>query len=175
MALTRARVVWSDDPAFGARVEAALEAILRRPRPGVDVAADARRMRDLMARERPPQGFWDLKLTPGAQVDAEFVAQTRQLAAAAAGAALTVSTLDALAGAPALAAAWRLHQALNQTLAAAFDDRPDPGAEPAGFRDRLAEAGGCTDFEALKARLVEARREARAAFDAALSPVGDGL
>ncbi|MFY8163797.1 MAG: glutamine-synthetase adenylyltransferase, partial [Brevundimonas sp.] len=56
MALTRARVVWTDDPAFGARATAALEAILRRPRPGVDVAADARRMRDLMARERPGQG-----------------------------------------------------------------------------------------------------------------------
>ncbi len=175
MALTRARVVWCDDPVFGSRVEAALEAILRRPRPDVDIAADARRMRDLMARERPAQGFWDLKLTAGGQVDAEFAAQTRQLAAAADGAPLTVSTLEALAGAPALAEAWRLQQALTQTLAAAFDDRPDPDEEPSGFQRRLAEAGGCADFETLKARLVAARRAARAAFDAALPPVGDGL
>ena len=175
MALTRARVVWTDDPAFGTRATVALEAILRRPRPGVDVAADARRMRDLMDRERPGHGAWDLKLAPGGQVDAEFVAQVRQLAAAAAGGPLTVSTLAALADDPALAEAWRLQQALSQVLGAAFDDRPDPEREPAGFRHRLAEAAGAEDFEVLKVRLAEARAAARAAFEAALPPPRDGL
>ena len=174
MALTRARVVWTDDPAFGARASAALEAILRRPRPGVDVAADARRMRDLMARERPGQGAWDLKLAPGGQVDAEFVAQVRLLTAAAAGGPLTVSTLEALADEPALAEAWRLQQALSQILSAAFDDRPDPDQEPEGFRRRLAEAADVADFETLKARLAEVRSAARAAFEAALPPRRDG-
>jgi glutamate-ammonia-ligase adenylyltransferase len=175
MALTRARVIWADDPAFGARMTAALEAILRRPRPGVDVAADARRMRDLMARERPGHGAWDLKLAPGGQVDAEFVAQVRQLAAAAAGAPLTVSTLAALADDPALAEAWRLQQALSQVLGAAFDERPDPEQEPAGFRKRLAEAGGAPDFEVLKSRLGEARAVARAAFEESLPSPRDGV
>ena len=174
MALTRARVVWTDDPAFGARAKAALEAILRRPRPGVDVAADARRMRDLMARERPGQGAWDLKLAPGGQVDAEFVAQVHQLRAAAGGGALTVSTLEALAAEPALAEAWRLQQALGQILGAAFDDKPDPEQEPEGFRRRLAEAAGVADFETLKARLVEVRQAARAAFESVLPPPRDG-
>ncbi|MFA4892851.1 bifunctional [glutamine synthetase] adenylyltransferase/[glutamine synthetase]-adenylyl-L-tyrosine phosphorylase [Brevundimonas sp.] len=174
MALTRARVVWTDDPAFGARVEAAIEAILRRPRPGADVAADARRMRDLMARERPGQGAWDLKLSPGGQVDAEFVAQARQVARAAEGGPLTVSTLEALSDQPALASAWRLQQALNQILSAAFDDRPDPDHEPQGFRRRLAEAAGVADFDALKARLAEARIAARAAFESALPALRDG-
>ena len=174
MALTRARVVWTDDPAFGARTTATLEAILRRPRPGVDVAGDARRMRDLMARERPGQGFWDLKLAPGGQVDAEFVAQVRQLTAAAAGGALTVSTLEALTGDPALAEAWRLQQALGQILAAAFDDRPDPDHEPDGFQRRLAEAAGLADFAALKLRLAAVRTAARAAFATALPPARDG-
>lgn len=175
MALTRARVVWTDDPAFGARATAALEAILRRPRPGVDVAADARRMRDLMARERPGHGAWDLKLAPGGQVDAEFVAQVRQLAAAAAGGPLTVSTLAALADEPALAEAWRLQQALSQVLGAAFDDRPDPEREPEGLRRRLAEAAGAGDFEVLKARLAEARAAARAAFESVLPAPRDGV
>ena len=174
MALTRARVVWTDDPAFGARATAALEAILRRPRPGVDVAADARRMRDLMARERPGQGSWDLKLAPGGQVDAEFVAQVHQLKAAAGGGPLTVSTLEALAAEPALAEAWRLQQALGQILSAAFDDKPDPEHEPEGFRRRLAEAAGLADFETLKTRLVEVRTAARAAFDSVLAPPRDG-
>ncbi len=174
MALTRARVVWTDDPAFGARAAAALESILRRPRPGVDVASDARRMRDLMARERPGQGAWDLKLAPGGQVDAEFVAQVRQLTAAAAGGPLTVSTMDALAADPVLAEAWRLQQALSQVLSAAFDDKPDPDQEPEGFRRRLAEAADLADFDTLKARLADVRSAARVAFESALPPPCDG-
>lgn len=175
MALTRARVVWTDDPAFGARVTDALEAILRRPRPGADIRGDARRMRDLMMRERPARGFWDLKLSSGAQVDAEFVAQVRQLLAAGSGGPLTVSTLEALADEPALADSWALHQAVNQILAAAFEDRVDPAAEPEGFRRRLADAAGCGSFEALVQRLEDARRAARAAFETALPPVRDGV
>lgn len=174
MALTRARVVWADSAEFSTRVAGTLEAILRRPRPGVGLAADARRMRDLMARERPPQGPWDVKLAPGGQVDAEFVAQVRQLRRARDGGALTVSTLEALAGDPELAEAWRLQQALAQILSAAFDDRPDPEEEPEGLQSRLARAAGYADFPALKAGLAEARAAARRAFDAALPPVSDG-
>ena len=140
----------------------------------MDIAADARRMRDLMARERPGRGAWDLKLAPGGQVDAEFVAQAGQLRAAATGAPLTVSTLDALVGDPELAEAWRLQQALGQVLAAAFDETGDPSAEPEGFRRRLAEAAGAPDFDALTARLAEVRAAARAAFETALPPVRDG-
>ena len=174
MALTRARVVWTDDKAFGTEVAAMLEAILRRPRPGVNIAADARRMRDLMERERPGQGAWDLKLAPGGQVDAEFVAQVSQLQAAAIGEPLTVSTLEALTGEPELAEAWRLQQALGQVLAAAFDDPGDPSNEPEGFRRRLAEAAGSPDFDSLTARLAEVLRAARGAFDRALPPLRDG-
>jgi glutamate-ammonia-ligase adenylyltransferase len=174
MALTRARVVWTNDAAFGKTVTTALEGILRRPRPGVNIAADARRMRDLMARERPGKGAWDLKLAPGGQVDAEFVAQVRQLHAAAISEPLTVSTLEALIDDPALAEAWRLQQALGQVLAAAFDDPGDPSAEPEGFRRRLAEATGFADYNALTEGLAQVRRAARAAFEAALPPVSDG-
>ena len=171
MALTRGRLVWASDAAFGARVEATLEAALRRPRPGVDVARDVRAMRDLMDRERRPKGFWDLKLSAGAQVDAEFVAQYRQLCAAAAGKPLTVSTLEALQDDPVLAETWRTHQQLGQLMACAFDGRGDPDAEPSGFQKRLAQAVGAPDFETLKARLVDLRLRARRAFEEAL-PAG---
>ena len=138
------------------------------------LAADARRMRELMARERPGQGDWDVKLAPGGQVDAEFVAQVRQLRRAWAGGPMTVSTLEALVDDPELAEAWRLQQALSQILGAAFDDRPDPGHEPEGFRERLAKAAGFSDFGALTAGLAKTRGAARAAFEAALPPAGDG-
>ncbi|MNH53359.1 Glutamate-ammonia-ligase adenylyltransferase [compost metagenome] len=168
MALTRGRLVWASDEAFGARVEATLEAALRRPRPGVDVARDVRAMRDLMDRERRPKGFWDLKLSAGAQVDAEFIAQYRQLCAAAAGEPLTVSTLEALKADPVLAESWRTHQQLGQLMACAFEGRGDPDAEPAGFQQRLAATVGVADFDVLKAHLTDLRGRARRAFEEAL-------
>jgi glutamate-ammonia-ligase adenylyltransferase len=168
MVLTRARVVWASDPAFADEVEQVVERVLRQPRPGVDVAGDVARMRALMDRERRPQGFWDLKLSPGGQVDAEFVAQYRQLVAAAEGRPLTHSTLYALTDDPVLADAWRTQQRLSQILAAAFDGRVDPDGEPEPFHARLATAVGAEDYLALKADLQALRTRARAAFEAVL-------
>ena len=132
------------------------------------MAGDIRRMRELMARERGPWGFWDMKLSRGGQVDAEFLAQFRQLRAGVTGGPLTVSTLEALAGDPEAAAAWRLQQGLRQLLDCASDEDIDPEDEPAEFRQRLAAAVGAPDFDTLKARLLEARKAALIAFDAAL-------
>jgi len=170
MALTRARVAWASDPAFSARVTGEIEAALRRPRPKVDVATDVRAMRDLMTRERRATGFWDLKLSEGGLVDAEFVGQFGQLQAAARGGRLSVRTLDQLEGEPVLAEAWRLQQGLGQLFACAFDERPEPTDESTTFRQRLAEAVGEPDFEALVARLKRVRKAARDAFDQILPP-----
>ncbi|MFN7108531.1 MAG: bifunctional [glutamine synthetase] adenylyltransferase/[glutamine synthetase]-adenylyl-L-tyrosine phosphorylase [Brevundimonas sp.] len=174
MVLTRARVVWASDATFGAQVSAAIEAALRRPRPGVDIAADVRKMRALMDRERRPHGFWDLKLSPGGQVDAEFAAQFRQLQAAAIGEPLTLSTLEALHDDPVLAEAWRVQQRLAHLLAAAFEGRVDPEAEPSVFQLRLAEAAGAQDFETLKTELTDLRARARKAFERAVPAGRDG-
>lgn len=168
LALTRARVVWASDAAFGERVSQAIEAALRQPRDDAALRHDVRAMRALMDRERPPHGFWDLKLAAGGQVDAEFVAQYRQLQAAAQGRALTVSTLKSLSNDEVLEQAWRLQQRLSQLLACAFDERPNPDAEPEGFRRRLAETAGAPNFRALKDELTVLRRAARAAFENAL-------
>lgn len=162
LALTRARVAWASDPGFGARVADTIEAALRRRRRGVKIAADVLAMRRLMDRERPPRGFWDMKLSPGGLVDAEFAAQLLQLKAALAGKPLTVSTLEALAGEPRLAKAWRLQQRLAQVLACALEETGDVEAEPAGLKQRLAEAGGAVDFTALQGQLEAVRRAARA-------------
>lgn len=173
LALTRARVVWASDPGFAERVAQAIEAALRRPRDDETLRHDIRAMRVLMERERPPHGFWDLKLSQGGQVDAEFTAQYRQLQAAAQGRPLTVSTLQSLSNDEVLEQAWRLQQRLSHLLACAFDERPNPDAEPQGFQKRLAEAAGAADYEALKAELTALRRAARAAMEAALAPTTD--
>ena len=179
LALTRARVVWSSSEGFGASVTKAIETALRRPRDRAAAAADVLAMRRLMERERPPSGFWDMKLGPGGLVDAEFAAQFLQIAGGQSGGALRTGTLPAFAALEAsgqvsqaeagpLAASWSLHQSLTQLARAALDSRADPGLEPEPFQRRLARAGGCETLADLEAKLSEARARARAAFLAIL-------
>jgi glutamate-ammonia-ligase adenylyltransferase len=176
LALTRARIVWATSDAFAAQARAAIEAALRRPRDPARTAADVRDMRELMERERPPKGDWDLKLSPGGLVDVEFAAQFLQLVHAAGGGPLSPNTAQALsafqsgrrAPAAALAAvqdAWRLQQDLTQLLKVALDDGADPAGEPPAFRKLLARAGQARDFRALTRKLATARGAARKAYD----------
>ncbi len=175
LALTRARVAWASSPEFAAVAAAAVEAALRRPRDPAKTARDVLDMRDLMERERPPSGFWDLKLSPGGLVDVEFAAQHLQLIHAASGGRLEPHTATALrrlceaglapaAQVTALERAWTLQQNLSQLLKAALPDNADPSAEPPAFRRTLAKAGGTRSFSALEARLKADRAAARKAF-----------
>nr|WP_226635988.1 bifunctional [glutamine synthetase] adenylyltransferase/[glutamine synthetase]-adenylyl-L-tyrosine phosphorylase [Brevundimonas poindexterae] len=172
MVLTRARVVWASDPAFGERVGAAIEAVIRaHGRTAETLARDVRTMRDRMMRDRPPGGFWDLKRVAGGLIDAEFVAQYRQLTGAPDGGPLTVSTLEGLADDPELATAWKTQQGLAQIFACAFNEMPRPEDEPEGLQARVARAVGQADMAGLKAHLEALRSEARARFQAVLPPV----
>jgi glutamate-ammonia-ligase adenylyltransferase len=175
LALTRARVVWASDQAFAEAATAAIEAALRRPRRPKALARDVRDMRALIAQEKPPSGFWDVKLAPGGLVDIEFAAQYLQLASAASGGPLRVHTADALAAmaeaglaAPtpleALVEAWRLQQDLSQLMKLAVADPADPDSEPKGFQAALARAGRARSFAALRTRLTRVRAAATAAY-----------
>ena len=175
LALTRARVVWATSAAFRAKAAAAIEARLRIPRDAARTAADVLDMRRLMARERRPSGFWDLKLESGGLVDIEFAAQFLQLVHAGAGGPLRQNTASALAalaeaglaGGPALedlAAAWRLQQDLSQLLKLALAEGSDPEHEPRALRALLAKAAGVRDHRALRALLARRRRAAHRAF-----------
>ncbi|MBO9502767.1 bifunctional [glutamine synthetase] adenylyltransferase/[glutamine synthetase]-adenylyl-L-tyrosine phosphorylase [Brevundimonas sp. A19_0] len=172
MVLTRARVVWASDPAFGERVGAAIEAVIRAHGRTTDtLARDVRTMRDRMMRDRSPGGFWDLKRVAGGLIDAEFVAQYRQLKGAPDGGPLTVSTLGGLADDPELATAWKSQQGLAQIFACAFNEMPRPEDEPEGLQARVARAVGQVDMAGLKAHLEALRSEARARFEEVLPPV----
>ncbi|MBI5942546.1 MAG: bifunctional [glutamine synthetase] adenylyltransferase/[glutamine synthetase]-adenylyl-L-tyrosine phosphorylase [Caulobacterales bacterium] len=181
LALTRARVVWSSSEGFAADVARAVETALRRPRDPVRTAAEVREMRDLMEAERPPSGFWDLKLAPGGLVDIEFAAQHLQIIHAAAGGPLDQNTGAALAAMEAvglgdpvalrdLLEAWALQQDLAQLLKLALDDRADPEAEPKGLQALLARAGGARDLKGLRKRLASGRDNARRAFEVVTRP-----
>jgi glutamate-ammonia-ligase adenylyltransferase len=175
LALTRARVVWASSPGFADDVSEAIDAALRRKRDPAVVVADTREMRELMARERPPGGFWDLKLSIGGLVDIEFAAECLQLLNASDGGPLRANTGDALAalrdagmaaapGLEALLAAWRLQQDLAQVLKVALEDDADPAAEPPALRALLAQAGQVKTFVQLQSRLRDLRAAAREAY-----------
>jgi glutamate-ammonia-ligase adenylyltransferase len=176
LALTRARVVWASDAAFAEAAAGAIDAALRRPRETAILARDVRDMRALMAREKPPSGFWDVKLAPGGLVDIEFAAQYLQLANAASGGPLRAHTADALAAmaeaglaAPApleaLVEAWRLQQDLSQLMKLAVADPADPDSEPKGFQAALARAGRARSFATLRTRLTRVRAAAITAYE----------
>ena len=176
LALTRARVVWSTSELFAVEAEAAIDKALRRPRDAARTAADVREMRALMARERPPFGDWDLKLSEGGLVDIEFAAQFLQILHAGAGGPLEQNTDEALAALAAagladpaalatLAEAWELQQTLSQLLKLALDYKADPAQEPKALQALLARAGGARDLKALKSKLATARKAAHAAYE----------
>jgi glutamate-ammonia-ligase adenylyltransferase len=183
LALTRARVVWATSGSFASTAAEAIEAKLRRPRHPITTAKDVLDMRNLMTEERPPEGFWDMKLNAGGLVDIEFCAQHLQLIHAAAGGPMRANTGEALialaeAGvAPEtpmadLASAWRLQQNLAQLLKIALEDGGDPADEPKPLRALLARAGGARDFQSLKAKLMSARNAVVEASRNLIGPTG---
>jgi [glutamine synthetase] adenylyltransferase / [glutamine synthetase]-adenylyl-L-tyrosine phosphorylase len=181
LALTRGRVVWATSEAFAGEAAGAIEGVLRRPRDRAATGRDVLEMRALMAAERPPMGFWDMKLVEGGLVDIEFCAQFLQLVDAANGGPLLQNTGEALGAqtarttvhAPALealGAAWRLQQNLSQLLKIALEENADPSNEPAALRGLLAKAGGVRRFPDLRNRLQKRRDAAREAFETLISP-----
>ena len=179
LALTRARVAWSTSPAFAEAAQAAIEQALRQRRDRADTLKQARRMRQLIEKEKPPENLWDMKLSRGGLVDIEFAAQVLQIMDAADGGPLhphTALALTLLAKAglvdKALAAdlesAWRLQQNLSQVLKLALPEAGDPTHEPEAFRALLARAGEAKDFAMLQEMLRSKRAAARKAFEAIL-------
>ena len=78
MALLRARPLYGT-PAGRAKMSATIDRVLRMERDPAKVRADAAKMRDEMARHKPPAGPLDIKLGAGGLVDLEFAVHTLQL------------------------------------------------------------------------------------------------
>ncbi len=170
LALTRARLVWADPPQFADEVGAAIDHSLQ-PRLAEDrIWRDVGEMRALMARERPDEGFWDLKLARGGLVDLEFVAQGLRLMGLEG---LDVPTVLRSAAvndhlgkrdAAALLSAWDLQHGAAQWLSVAFDRVVDLEAEPRRAKALLARATSCRSYTQLVRRLKVARARAHAVF-----------
>jgi glutamate-ammonia-ligase adenylyltransferase len=175
MALTRARVVCAS-PAFAARVESVIHAVLARPRDPERIAGDVVEMRGAIAQEKGDSNRWDLKYAAGGLVDLEFIAQYLQLVHAA----TTPDILDT-STARVLDKAWRLgllttedaeglrpavrlYQNLTQILRLCLPGSFDPKTAAPGLTALLARAADVPDFATLDAFIVETQAKIRKSF-----------
>jgi [glutamine synthetase] adenylyltransferase / [glutamine synthetase]-adenylyl-L-tyrosine phosphorylase len=175
MALTRARVV-SVSPAFAARVEAAIRAVLCRERNAAMVAGDVVEMRKAIATEYGDGERWNLKYVAGGLIDIEFIAQYLQLVRAAQlPDVLDTSTARALdrawrlgvlatEDAEVLRPAVRLYHDLTQILRLCLPGPFDPKAAAPGLIGLLARAADVPDFATLDAFIAETQAKVRACF-----------
>jgi [glutamine synthetase] adenylyltransferase / [glutamine synthetase]-adenylyl-L-tyrosine phosphorylase len=176
MALTRARVV-SAPPPFVARIEAAIRAVLCRPRDAETVAADVVEMRKAIATDKGESERWNLKYVAGGLIDIEFIAQYLQLVHAAEHPdILDTSTarvlekawrLGVLApqDAEVLRPAVRLYHDLTQILRLCWPGPFDPKAASPGLIGLLARAADVPDFATLDAFVAETQAKVRASFN----------
>jgi glutamate-ammonia-ligase adenylyltransferase len=182
MALTRARVV-SAPPAFAARVEAVIRAVLRRERDAVPAAQDVADMRSAIAKEKGEGARWDLKYAAGGLIDLEFIAQYLQLVHAAGHPeVLDTSTARVLdkawrlgllpaEDADVLRPAAQLYHNLTQVLRLCLPGPFDPKTAGAGLLGLLARAADVPDFATLDAHVAETQRKVRACFTRIVGPV----
>ena len=175
MALTRARVV-SASPAFKARIEGAIAAILQRPRDREQIAGDVVEMRGAIAKEKGDSDRWDLKYAAGGLVDIEFIAQYLQLVHVERLPDIldtsTARVLDkawrlrvlAVEDAEILRPAVQLYHDVTQILRLCLPDQFDPKTAGAGLLRLLARAADVPDFATLDATLIETQAKVRESF-----------
>ena len=176
LVLTRARVV-SASPAFAARIEEVIRAVLMRPRDVRAVAGDVVEMRRAIAQEKGDDKRWDLKYAAGGLIDIEFIAQYLQLVhAAAAPEILDTSSARVLdkawrlgllstEDAEVLRPAVRLYHDLTQVLRLCLPGPFDPKAAAPGLIGLLARAADVPDFATLDATVTETEAKVRKSFE----------
>ncbi len=175
MALTRARVV-AGPPALRSRIEAAITEALAHAGEPARIRADAAAMRARMLRDLPPDGYWDVKLRAGGQIEVEFMAQVLQLIQArdmpelcSPTTRIALARLSQAGKLPADDAAlliradhiWRTVQGMLRITVGrgAREELPEASAHAL-----LRAAGPAVDLDALRATLDDLARQVRTAF-----------
>ncbi|WP_156256204.1 bifunctional [glutamate--ammonia ligase]-adenylyl-L-tyrosine phosphorylase/[glutamate--ammonia-ligase] adenylyltransferase [Sandarakinorhabdus oryzae] len=173
MALTRARVVAG--PA--AQAQAAIHAVLARPRDVPALRAAVLQMRAEMAAAKKPQGRFDVKLASGGLVDLEFIVHFRQLASGKGLHPELPAALAELIGAGLLPADLaHAHDVLARCLIwlrLLFAGARVPDALPDPVAAILARALGAANFAGLVEQLGIAREQVRVAWGLAFSEGDD--
>ncbi len=166
MALTRLRPI-ADRNGLGERVMAACEVIFSQPRDAVTLRQDVLEMRQRLAKEKPGEGFWDLKLGTGALVDLEFIIQHALLSPAdkSAAAPHVPSAINLLESAGQFTAdeaetllrGYKLISSLQQVQRLALPGHINPETISMGLKDKLVQAGNADTFDGLVTSLSEVK------------------
>ncbi len=181
MALTRARVVATNQLAFAEQVEKTIHEQVLKPRDVVSLLADVTDMRARIAKEFPTSNPWALKHMRGGMVDLDFIAQYLVLRhasthptmwhrealavfeTAGTNGLLDISTAQNLIAAKHFQTALMSLLRLSATGGAIADD-----AAP-GLKDLLTASMRAESFDTLKATLLHHEEQVRHAFAAMAS------
>jgi glutamate-ammonia-ligase adenylyltransferase len=174
MALTRARVI-AGDADFAGVIEADIAGILGTPLVYSDVAREARQMRALIEKEKPPADEWDLKLVLGGLIDLEFIAQVALLTGRVDEAGRSTATAEVLRHLAndfadlqvrgELFEAHRLYTTLTQIMRLCLTGNLDPADIPPGLSDLLIRSADAPDLNVLRALLKDTTINVRKLFD----------
>ena len=190
MALTRARVV-AGPQGLARRINAAIRAALTREGVAAAALADATAMRARLARDKPAEGPWDVKLMAGGLVEVEFIAQSLQLAHAhrtpGVLATQTRSALAALARhkvldaaeAQTLIAAEKLWRTVSGLLRLTIGNTREAGLPDTVGHALLHVTGPvlpapAVDLAALRQQMLAQAEAVRGIFLRRIGPMGDG-
>ncbi|WSH66486.1 bifunctional [glutamine synthetase] adenylyltransferase/[glutamine synthetase]-adenylyl-L-tyrosine phosphorylase [Rhizobium ruizarguesonis] len=176
MALSRARLICGNE-SLVAEAELIVREVLSADRDIAKVAHDVAEMRQLIDKEKPPSGPWDLKLIPGGVIDLEFIAQYLALIAPTRGVGIAVngmSTGEALKvlGDRLMATvdldicleAFALYTGLSQLIRLSIDGLFDPKEAPAGLVELVCRAGDCPDTKTLEGEVKRLSKAVRKIF-----------
>ena len=164
MALQRARVV-AGSPAAEQQVDVAMRAALTRPRDSEQLRTDVLVMRRDMAMHKPPTGPLDVKLLRGGLIDCEFLVHAVQLREGLVGPPQLGRAIDTLEEHGWLPVGLREHHdALTRILIASRLLAPSEAQVTEAARSALARATGAADYDAVLARIDEARHAVAAAW-----------
>ena len=169
MALTRARVSTGPD-ALRTAIDTTIRDVLTRRRDKDSLRREVAQMRQRIAREKKPKGFWDMKLSRGGILDMEFICQYLQLLHGGEDPAiLDGSTADAfrtlqkrgfidreMAGE--LIAAWEFQRNVADRIYLCLSNGQDAGDMPPGLARLLSEACSAPSLDSVTASLKNHRR-----------------
>lgn len=176
MALSRGRLICGDGSLI-AEAQHIVGEVLSKTREIGKVTQDVTEMRELIEKEKPPAGLWDLKLIPGGVIDIEFIAQYLALIAPAKGVDAKVNGLNTgealkLLGGKLMTAAdvdtciegFALYTELSQLIRLCIDAQFDPKDAPAGLTDLVCRAGDCPDIKTLEGEVKRLSKAVRKVF-----------
>ena len=186
MALSRARLICGNESLI-AEAEHIVQEVLSADRDVAKVAHDVAEMREMVDKEKPPSGPWDLKLISGGVIDLEFIAQYLALIAPTRGVGIAVngmSTGEALkvlgdrlmatADLDTCLEAFALYTGLSQLIRLSIDGPFDPKEAPSGLVELVCRAGDCPDIKTLEAEVKRLSKAVRKIFQNVVKPGNSG-